>query len=133
MVEISSDEPTHYDRHSHSVSILDRFWRSWPGWIMAQLTAEPGAIDCPERLAETNVSDHAARAVKITQRSLRPAHAHRVPRHLFESDEFQKQLKIVCDKLNYADKSPPRKIELHKWAIREVAADLRDRLCHQAP
>eukprot|EP00959_Pyramimonas_sp_CCMP1952_P232276 4853932-Pyramimonas_sp.AAC.1 len=61
MVGISSDEPAHYDRQSHSVSILGRFCCSWPGWIMAQLTAGPGVIDCPGRLAETSVSDHAAR------------------------------------------------------------------------
>eukprot|EP00959_Pyramimonas_sp_CCMP1952_P148336 3103449-Pyramimonas_sp.AAC.1 len=60
---------------------------------MPQLTAEPGVIDCPERLAESNVSDHAARVAKITQRVLRPACAHRIPRHLFESEEFQEQLK----------------------------------------
>eukprot|EP00959_Pyramimonas_sp_CCMP1952_P341463 7153114-Pyramimonas_sp.AAC.1 len=58
---------------------------------MTQLTAEPGVIDCPGRLAETSVSDHAAHVVKITQRVLRPAHAHRTSRHLFESEEFQKR------------------------------------------
>eukprot|EP00959_Pyramimonas_sp_CCMP1952_P301512 6308407-Pyramimonas_sp.AAC.1 len=30
-------------------------------------------------------------------------------------------------------RAPLRQIELHKWAIREVAADLRDRLFHKAP
>eukprot|EP00959_Pyramimonas_sp_CCMP1952_P168074 3512352-Pyramimonas_sp.AAC.1 len=61
---------------------------------MAQLTAEPMVIDCPEHLAEHGVSDHAAHVVKITQRAPKPARAHRIPRRLFENEEFQTQLNI---------------------------------------
>eukprot|EP00959_Pyramimonas_sp_CCMP1952_P207789 4346262-Pyramimonas_sp.AAC.1 len=62
-----------------------------------------------------------------------PPCSHRIPRQLFESETCQQQLKLVCQKLNYVDKSPPRQIELHKWTIREVAAFFRDRQFQQSP
>eukprot|EP00959_Pyramimonas_sp_CCMP1952_P153843 3218446-Pyramimonas_sp.AAC.1 len=100
---------------------------------MAQPTSGPAVIGCPGNLADRNVSDRAAHVVCISQRALKPARSHRIPRRLFEAQGFQQQLKVVCDKLSNADKSPPRQIELRKWAVREVALDYRDRLLRQAP
>eukprot|EP00959_Pyramimonas_sp_CCMP1952_P384151 8050728-Pyramimonas_sp.AAC.1 len=90
---------------------------------MTKLISGPAVIGCPEYLSDRNVSGHAAHVVRMSQRVLKPAQSHRIPRRLFTTEGLQQQFKVACDKLNYADKSPPRHIELHKWAIREVASD----------
>eukprot|EP00959_Pyramimonas_sp_CCMP1952_P447092 9360916-Pyramimonas_sp.AAC.1 len=73
---------------------------------MTQFTSEPYVSGCPEYLADRNVSDHAAHVAHMSPRTPKPAQYHRIPRHLFESEGFQQQLKAACDKLNFADKRP---------------------------
>eukprot|EP00959_Pyramimonas_sp_CCMP1952_P239284 5000494-Pyramimonas_sp.AAC.1 len=60
LLEISSESPTHYTKDANSVSCLDRFFCSVPGWVLCQLCAESSTIGEPEVLSRSLISDHAA-------------------------------------------------------------------------
>eukprot|EP00959_Pyramimonas_sp_CCMP1952_P409313 8578130-Pyramimonas_sp.AAC.1 len=73
------------------------------------------------------VSDHAAQSCSFSQRSAKPEEYRKIPRHIFESEAFQDLLDTVTRQLDFTPRSLPRQIELSKWAVKEVAREIRDR------
>ncbi|CAK0862371.1 unnamed protein product, partial [Prorocentrum cordatum] len=125
LTEFTSDEPTHYDANTHSVSALNRLWVSLPGWIICQIHAVPRVQGLPEALAEKGVSDHAAQSCSNSQGATKPVEYQQIPRHIFESEAFQDLLNSVTRQLGFESRSPPGQIELFKWAVKEVARGIR--------
>ncbi|CAK0840618.1 unnamed protein product [Prorocentrum cordatum] len=91
-LEISSESPTHYTKDTNSVSCLDRFFCSVPGWMMCQMCAESSTIGEPEELSRSLISDHAALLTVLRQRHARPRSEQPVPRHIFESPLFRQRI-----------------------------------------
>ncbi|CAK0807904.1 unnamed protein product [Prorocentrum cordatum] len=101
-------------------------WRSRR--IACHSHAFPRVLGLPETLAEKEVSDHAAQSCFFSQRSTKPEGYRKIPRHIFESKAFQDLLDTVTRQLDFTPRSPPGQIELFKWAVNEVAREIRDRL-----
>ncbi|CAK0820758.1 unnamed protein product [Prorocentrum cordatum] len=134
MMEVCSDSPSHFCKHTNSVSRTGRFFCSAAGWEVCQLTVSAGTIDSPESLNGKVVSDRAAVTVALRQRAARPPQERPIPKLIFQSPFFERRLQGMLqdgdgELLSW---SPLVSSEHYEEMMKETAGETRDVLFFQA-
>eukprot|EP00959_Pyramimonas_sp_CCMP1952_P143038 2994553-Pyramimonas_sp.AAC.1 len=72
LLEVSSDEFTHYNGYLQHASKIDRVILAAPSWLLTQMHVSAKVRDLPETLEQRGISDHAPLQITLQHRPPQP-------------------------------------------------------------